>query len=535
MPRARDLGAFVLAAVGLWVGLGSYGLVEPSDARYAEIAREMWASGDWLFPRLLGIHHFHKPPLVYWITSLGYAALGPTEWGARAGQGVLAAALVLVLWRFARRHLGEGAAPWAVALAATTPAVVGAERMLTTDLLLCLCQTLVITSAYDVWSGKGRTPARIVLYLSLGLAFLTKGPVGWIVPLLVLGPFLAFHRGQGGRSRPWGVSWGVPLALAVALPWFAYVVAATPGLLDYFLGGQIASRLRSGGMGHPHPWHYYLLVFPALGLPWILLAPAGRRAAARRSPPLAALLVLWALVPPAFFSLPATKLPLYVLAAYPAVCLLGAAALAGAPGETRTPLRWCGGVTLALAGAALVVGLGVVPLRGGDLAGVPPGRVGELFLPLAAVLGLAGAGALAWTARTGARPGAAAACLAAALAATTAWAFSRGDALPLRTARPAGRAALSLWEPGTVLAEYRDLSAGFAFYTGRLPVLGGIGRELAFEGPAAKRRVLDRKAFLELWSGPRRVLALTRPKHLPELRGAKELARGGGYVLVENR
>ncbi|GAB6062384.1 ArnT family glycosyltransferase [Deferrisoma palaeochoriense] len=535
MPRARDLAAGGLAAVALWVGLGSYGLVEPSDARYAEIAREMWASGDWLFPRLLGIHHFHKPPLVYWVTALGYGVAGPTEWGARLGQGVLATLLVLVLWRFARRHLAPGAATWAALFAATTPAVVGAERMVTTDLLLCLCQTVALTAAYEIWNGSAGRGERIALYLALGAAFLTKGPVGWIVPLLVLLAFLPFHRRGATEQARWGLAWGVPLALAVALPWYAYAVGAVPGLLDYFLGGQIASRLKEGGMGHPHPWHYYLYVFPALGLPWALLAPAGRRAAARASEPLAWFLGAWALVPPIFFSLPATKLPLYVLAAYPAMALLAAQALAAAADEVRALLRAVGFGFVLAAAAALVVGLGVVPLRGGDLAAMDRAALGTVFLPIAAVLAAAGAGAAAWTADRGSRPDLAALCIAAGLALTVGWAFSRGDALPLRTARPTARKALEHLGPDAVLAEYGSLSAGFAFYTGRIPVLGGISRETLFEGPEVERRVLSREAFLDLWKGPRRVVALTRPKYRKDLPGGRDLARGNGYVLVENR
>jgi 4-amino-4-deoxy-L-arabinose transferase len=80
--RLSPAWAISLAAVVFLAGLGSYGLVEQSDARYAEIAREMRNSGDYLVPTLLGIKHFHKPPLIYWLTIPGYALLGQSEWGA---------------------------------------------------------------------------------------------------------------------------------------------------------------------------------------------------------------------------------------------------------------------------------------------------------------------------------------------------------------------------------------------------------------------------------------------------------------------
>ncbi len=534
MPRARDLAAWILAAAVLWIGLGSYGLVEPSDARYAEAAREMWASADWAFPKLLGLSHFHKPPLIYWISASGYAVFGVNEWGARAGQGVLGLLLVWTVWRFARKHLGEGTGAWAVLFLVTTPAVIGAERMLTTDLLLVTCQAVVLTSAYELWAGCGGWGSRVLLYAFMGLAFLAKGPVGWAIPLLVLaGLFLTGRRGK--KQAPWGPAWGVPLVLALALPWYLYVVSRVPGLLEYFVKGQLASRLRAGGMGHPHPWHYYLYVFPALGLPWVLAAPVGARELLRQHPGTARFLSLWALVPPVFFSLPATKLPLYVLPSYPALALLAAFAVGHGASRVRRPLRTAGALMLATGVASALIGMRVLPLRGGDLAAVPAGALPRLFLPLACVWMVAGSLALAWT-----RPGlgtepAAALSLVVAIAFAVAWAFSNGGLLPLRTARPTGRVAARVLRDDDILAEYRTLSAGFAFYSGRIPLLAGIRRDLRFDGPTARNRVLDTAAFRRMWSGARRVVALTKPKYLRDLPGAVALARGGGYVLVANR
>jgi 4-amino-4-deoxy-L-arabinose transferase len=528
MPRPRDAAALALALVALWGGLGSYGLVEPSDARYAEIAREMWASGDWAFPRLLGILHFHKPPLIYWLAAAGYSALGPGEWGARACQGVLGLGLVGLLWRFARRHLDQGAAPWAVALVATTPAVLAAGRMLTTDLLLVTAQTLALTSWYDVWSGKAGKGGRFAFYGALGLVFLAKGPVGWLVLALILGPFAWWARGQGRRRVPWGVAWGAAATAAVALPWYIYAVAETPGLLSYFLSGQLASRLQDGGMGHSHPWHYFFYVFPALGLPWILLAPSGWRRLGRDSPPLGRFLLLWGAVPPVFFSLPASKLPLYVLLSYPGLALLGAAALAG-PAPPSRVMRGAGAVFVALGAALAAVGVGLVPVRGGDWAGVPPGDLAWLLLPVALAAVAAGTAALAGPPRTGA------VVLAACLAACAAWSFAQGDRLPLRTARTVGLAAAAEFREGDILAEYRDLAAGLPFYAGRLPLLAGIDRETGFEAGGSRERVVNPEAFWSLWDGPGRVLAVTRARRAGELPHGRELARGSGFVLLANR
>src|SRR5439155_290350 len=79
----RTRAALLFLALALLATAGLVGLFEPTGTRYAEIAREMRASGDFLVPRLDGIPHFHKPPLAYWLTAAGFAACGVNEWGAR--------------------------------------------------------------------------------------------------------------------------------------------------------------------------------------------------------------------------------------------------------------------------------------------------------------------------------------------------------------------------------------------------------------------------------------------------------------------
>jgi 4-amino-4-deoxy-L-arabinose transferase-like glycosyltransferase len=532
MSRSWNYLAFALAAVVFWTGLGAYGLVESSDARYAEIARDMRDSSDWLFPRLLGIHHFDKPPLIYWLSAGGHWLLGENEWGARACLGFLGLILCAVLWRFGRRHLGPMAAVWSVVLVATMPAVIAAGRMLTADLLLTVCLTLALTGWYDVWSGIGGRGPLVAFYTGVGLAFLAKGPVAWLLLLLVLVPHSLLNRGASARRVSWGAGWGIPLALAIALPWYVIVAWKTPGLFSYLVVEQIASRLHEGGLGHPRPWFYFLGIFPVLGLPWMLLAPGGWRYLRGRRSPLAVFLGLWSLVPPLFFSIPATKLPLYALPAYPAVSLLGAALLAGSPRAVARDLRAAGGMFLLLGMGLVLVSLGAVMPHGGDLLEVHGSTLRALCLPLAAACLAGGFAALGWARK---RPLRAAMVLSLALGFLPAWGFSRGDTLPLRSAREVGRAAEALRQPDDILAEYGDLTAGLGFYAHGLPLLAGIARELRFDEEAPGERVLTRKQFLRLWSGPRRMLVVTRGRHLRDLPAARVLTWGEGYVLVSNQ
>jgi 4-amino-4-deoxy-L-arabinose transferase len=522
---------FLGTAAFFFTGLGSVGLVEPSDARYAEIAHEMWESGDFLFPRLLGIPHFHKPPLMYWISCAGRAVFGANEWGARIGLGVLGLLLVGMIHRFSRRHLGPDVAPWSVLLVATTPAVIGASRGLSTDLLLATGQTLVLTNWYDIVSGQGGRCSKLGFYLGLGLVVLTKGPVGLLVVLVIIIVFSWLRRGMNARLVRWRIVPGLCLVLAVGLPWYLYVVTRTPGLLGYFLGEQLGSRLVEGGQGHPHSFLYYLYVFPALGLPWLLFAPAGFRRLRRDSAGLATFLLVWALTPPLLFSVPASKLPLYVLIAYPAMAMLAAKGLA-APANPRRLVRTLGGLFvllgLGLAGICLVD----TPLSSGDLEGMSGRGSALLLLPVAGMTLAAGIFAVVRT-----RPGstdcrAAVLALVLSLGLVPAWASSQGDALPLKSVRGVGRAVAEEFREGDLVVEYRDLTGALPFYSGHLPLLAAMERETRFGGGD---RVASLEEFQALWKGPRRLLVVTRTKHADDLVDARMLHTATGYSLLTNR
>ncbi|MGH2901317.1 MAG: ArnT family glycosyltransferase, partial [Solirubrobacteraceae bacterium] len=132
-----------LALLGLF-GLGSIGLVDYDEAAYAEVARAMWTSGDWLVPHLCGAVFFEKPPLLYWVQALGFAVFGVGETGARIGTALAAGAMPLVLYGFARRPLGARAALFAAVALATSFEFVALARIAFTDMLLMLWLTICV-------------------------------------------------------------------------------------------------------------------------------------------------------------------------------------------------------------------------------------------------------------------------------------------------------------------------------------------------------------------------------------------------------
>jgi 4-amino-4-deoxy-L-arabinose transferase-like glycosyltransferase len=352
--------------------------------------------------------------------------------------------------------------------------------------------------------------------------------------LLVTAPTAFLTRDSSRpQRRSWGLWWGIPLVLAIALPWYAFVMAKTPGLTGYFLGQQLAGRLKEGGMGHPHPWFYFLGVYPLLGVPWIFLAPAGWRVLRGRDRALATFLGLWAIVPPLFFSLPPSKLPLYVLSSYPALALLAAAALE-VERRARRPLLLAGATFLILGAGLAGVGLGAIPAASRDLVLESPGALRFLALPAAGALLLAGAAAIVDARR---RPRRACLALALTLVFLVSWAFLNARSLPLYSAEKVGRAVAAVYRPGDTLVIYRSRVEGVSFYAGGapLPLLADVQRETGFEPPGRQAPTIDERAFRELLEAPGRVLVVTQERHRKWLPGLTEIARGGGYVLFSSR
>ena len=158
-----------LSALVLLITVGSYGVIETSDARYAEIGRAMYLSGDWLHPNLLEIHHYHKPPITYQITALGYELFGVNSFGARFFlQVAILIQIILVYFLTLEFTENRKTALWASAIYFSFPLVLIASRNLTTDAFLTV---FTLFSIY-AWVKYRKYGGFIWLYLftfSLGL------------------------------------------------------------------------------------------------------------------------------------------------------------------------------------------------------------------------------------------------------------------------------------------------------------------------------------------------------------------------------
>jgi len=328
----------------LLLRLGSPPLLGPDEPRYARVAVEMQRSGDRVTPTLQGRPWLEKPPLYYWLAGGAFRALGETEAAARlpsVAAGLLfVGATALVGARLYGARAGLHAA-FALGCSVLAFAYARAAAM---DMLLAATLTaglgLIALRLLGI-AGSLAVPAGAAL---LGLATLAKGPIGFLLPGLVVAGFVLATRDWGLVRRVLSPA-GLILFLAVAGPWYYRVHAAQgQAFVDVFLLDHNVQRFTSTVHHHPGAWHYYVGIVLVGLFPWSgLLVPAfaGSRPRASRAD---LFLLLWFALPFAFFTAAGSKLPGYILPCLPPLAILmGRAArdLTGADAARPSGLvRW---------------------------------------------------------------------------------------------------------------------------------------------------------------------------------------------------
>jgi 4-amino-4-deoxy-L-arabinose transferase-like glycosyltransferase len=302
-----------------------WGLTESSEARYAEISREMYLSGDFVNPTLLGIKHFHKPPITYYITSAGYTIFGIGEVGARF---FLAIALLLQLFLVYRitdlLYKDKRVSTAALLIYFSFPITQIAAKNLTTD---CYLTTFISAGIYFLLShfASGKKAWLYLFYASCGLAFLTKGPVG-ILPQVL---FAIAYRVILKQKLKFTVHHliGMLAGVIVSISWFGILLYHNPHLLEYFIGHQIVDRVASDSFSRAKPIWYYILTMPLIGVPAMLFFinyGLSNIKKFRIVNPINRVLVIVLLVCGALFSLASSKLILYVLPLYLFIAMISA-------------------------------------------------------------------------------------------------------------------------------------------------------------------------------------------------------------------
>lgn len=365
-PRGAALLLGLTAAL-LLLRLGQVPLVGPDEPRYARVAVEMRRSGDLVTPTLQGRPWLEKPPLYYWMAGASFEVLGEGETAARLPSVLAAVGFVAATSLFAARLYGPGAALHAGSILATALLPFAYGRAAAMDMLLAAAVTAAIALFGLRLLGIAGRLAIPAAYLWLAIATLAKGPLGLLLPGLVVGGFLLAGRNAAGLRTALSPA-GLGLLLAVAGPWYALVYRAQgQAFVDVFLLDHNLQRFTSTIHNHPGPFYYYLPVLIAGLFPWSGLVLPGVAGLEPRRRQADAFLLAWLLLPLLFFSAAGSKLPGYVLPCLaPLAIAMGRAAERLVDGSARHWSRPVALVGLAL-GALAASGPAVLRAQGEPL------------------------------------------------------------------------------------------------------------------------------------------------------------------------
>ncbi len=336
----------ILAVFTYFFGL-TIPLLGPDEARYAQVAREMFERGDWITPTLGGFNWFEKPALLYWLEIASFHVFGVNEFAARFGPAIFGLGTVLSLWILGRSLTSTAALPkrfpTTIALiASSTLGIVAFAHGASFDIIV----TFPITAAmagFFVWHFKNesnsgeRDPAvsasLVLFYVFIGVALLAKGLIGAVFPLAIVTFYYLLSRKLPSRVFVISLFWGALISLAVAAIWYVPMYLRHGyEFIDEFFVQHHFQRFTSNKYQHPQPFYFFLIVLPLMTLPWLpfffvsvwtFVRSWFRRdeAADDLSVTYERLLnfsAAWILVPLVFFSFSGSKLPGYILPAVPA-------------------------------------------------------------------------------------------------------------------------------------------------------------------------------------------------------------------------
>lgn len=343
MKKLGWLWCGIISVTAFLLCLGSTGLVDETEPLFAEAARGMKVTGDWITPYFNEETRFDKPPLVYWGMAIAFHLVGVNEWGVRLPSALGAIALTFLAFYTVSRFHPRGAYLVPPILAFNLHTLIWA-RTGVSDLLLTACIGGALFCFFWGYSQGKRLknnpsltqfPSRwyLAFYILLALGVLAKGPVGVVLPGLIILAFLIYVGQFKSVLQEMGVIWGGIIFLALSIPWYFLVIQRHGySYISNFFGYHNLERFTSVVNRHSAPWYFYFLVILVLFAPWSVYLPAAiarvefwRRRFWRhqpRSQQLSLFVFFWFVTVFGFFSIAVTKLPSYTLPLIPAATIL---------------------------------------------------------------------------------------------------------------------------------------------------------------------------------------------------------------------
>lgn len=370
--------SFIFCAYMLFAHLGGLPLISPDEGRNAEVAREMSQSHSWLVPTYNGLTYLDKPAFYFKTIALSFSLFGESEAVARLSSACFGFILLVVMFLFCQRVYNQRTAILAILIVATTPLYIVFSRFVIFDMSLAffVCSTIFACYLAEECEEKQRIRWYLIGALSAGLATLIKGPVGFILPTLVVAVFNGVEGRLGAMKRVFALrNWAV--FLAIVLPWFIGLSLLRPDFPYYGIMRESLARFTTSEFHRTAPVYFYAPIIAGTFFAWSLLLPESIIAAWRerkRWNRADCLFVVWAIVVVLFFSVSQSKLPGYILTAVLALGVLTArvfsAALDNSKGQCARIARH-GTITLLLLSTAAALLFGMIA--------VDPELIGSIF------------------------------------------------------------------------------------------------------------------------------------------------------------
>lgn len=322
----------LLVSLFYFLWLGSYPLFTPDEGRYTEVAREMLTHHDFITPRVDGVPFLDKPALYYWLQAASLALFGMKEWAVRFFPACFGIAGSLMAYAAGRYLYNRRTGLLASILLATSPLYFAGAHYANLDLEVAVLISASLLAFLCAFKER-HSPRLSLLYLAYvfaGLAFLTKGMIGLVFPILIIGCWILSLRDWRIILHMRIVS-GLCLSAVIALPWYFLAQHANPQFFHYFFVEQQVTRfLSTGEFNNKTPFWFYLPIVLVGFLPWscflvqALINQTKAIVANLTTHAHTLFLMLWTGIVFIFFSVPHSKTISYILPVFPPMALLTA-------------------------------------------------------------------------------------------------------------------------------------------------------------------------------------------------------------------
>ncbi len=341
----------LIGGVAFFWHLGSLGLIDETEPLFAEASRQMLVTGDWITPFFNGETRFDKPALIYWCQAIAYSIFGVNEWAVRlpsalAALGLISLAIYTIQWYLAREdYLEQKVRPtrrWltaalGAAIMALNPEMIVWGRAGVSDMLLVGCMDSALLCFFLGYAqpSKSEVKARwyLAFYILIAGAILTKGPVGIVLPALIIGIFLLYMGNAKEVLREMRPLTGLLITLCLSLPWYVLVIWRNgENYINSFFGYHNVERFTSVVNRHSAPWYFYFIIVLLGFAPYSVYLPLAMARlkfwqrnywrSQERSSQLGLFAFFWFITIFGFFTIAVTKLPSYVLPLMPAAAIL---------------------------------------------------------------------------------------------------------------------------------------------------------------------------------------------------------------------